>query len=327
MRLGVFTPLYAKLPLTEALDRLADLGVDAVELGTGSYPGNAHCDPEVLLRDHGAAHALKHEVERRGMVISAFSQHANPLHPDPDVARQAHTTWLRTAELAELLEVPVVNGFSGCPGDHAGALWPNWVTCAWPPDYQRILEWQWDEVAIPYWSEQAELAKRRGISVGIELHPGFLVYHVESMLRLRDAAGPQIGANVDPSHLFWQGIDPLEAIRELGAAGAIVHFHAKDTYLDERNIARTGVLDTKPYGTTLARSWTFRTVGYGHSTKTWRDILSMLRMVGYDYVVSIEHEDPLMSVDEGLAKAIAVLKPLVFRESSDELYWAGESHG
>jgi sugar phosphate isomerase/epimerase len=327
MRLGVFTALYQRLPLDDTLDRLAALGVEAVELGTGNYPGAHHCDPVELLADPGAIAKLKKAVTDRGMIISALSQHGNPLHPDPDTAARAHETWLRTAELAELLEVPVVNGFSGCPGDHPGAKWPNWVTCAWPSDYLRILEWQWDEVAIPYWSEQAELAQKRGVRVAIELHPGFLVYHVESMLRLRAAAGKQIGANLDPSHLFWQGMDPLHAIKALAAEGALFHFHAKDTYIDPVNVARTGVLDTKPYGEVLDRSWTFRTVGYGHATKVWRDIVSTLRAVGYDYVISIEHEDPLLSIDEGLTKAVQELRPLMFGEKESEMFWTEEQDG
>src|SRR5205807_5356820 len=142
-------------------------------------------------------------------------------HPNPEFAARSHETWLKTAELAEQLEVPVVIGFSGCPGDHPGAQWPNWVTCPWPDDFLKVLEWQWHEIAIPYWSEQAKLARKRGIKVALELHPGFLVYHTESMLRLRRETGSAIGANLDPSHLFWQGIDPLQAIKILGRESAI----------------------------------------------------------------------------------------------------------
>jgi sugar phosphate isomerase/epimerase len=321
MKLGVFTVLYGDMEFEQALDKLAAMGVDAVEVGTGNYPGNRHCDPDRLLSDHALAAKFRRAVEDRGMIISALSQHGNPLHPDPSQAALAHETWVKTAELAELLEVPVVNGFSGCPGDHPGARWPNWVTCPWPDDYLSILRWQWDDVAVPYWSAQAELARRRGIRIALELHPGFLVYHTESLLRLRDATGPEIGANLDPSHLFWQGIDPVQAIKILGQSNAIFHFHAKDTYIDRANVARTGVLDTKPYSAVPDRSWTFRTVGYGQDEKMWRDILSALRAVGYDYVVSIEHEDPLMSLDEGLRKAVSLLQSLLLTEPASGMFW------
>lgn len=322
MKLGVFTVLYADRPLEETLDQLAGLGVEAVELGTGNYPGATHCDPDRLLADPAAAASLRRAVEARGMIISALSQHGNPLHPDPARALAAHETWVKTAQLAELLEVPVVNGFSGCPGDGPGARYPNWVTCSWPEEYAELLEWQWNEVAIPYWSDQAELAERHGVKVALELHPGFLVYHTDSMLRLREAVGERIGANLDPSHLFWQGADPIEVIKALGRAGTIYHFHAKDTHIDRANTARTGVLDTKHYGKILDRSWTFRTVGYGHGELFWRQALSTLRTVGYDYVVSIEHEDPLASRDEGLAHAVSLLRAAMFSEPAGEMFWA-----
>ncbi len=322
MKLGVFTVLYADKPLEETLELLASLGVGAVELGTGNYPGSTHCDPDRLLADHNEAAKLRRAVESRGMIISALSQHGNPLHPDPQRARAAHETWVKTAQLAELLEVPIVNGFSGCPGDQPGAAYPNWVTCAWPEEYAEMLEWQWDEVAIPYWSEQAQLAERHGVKIALELHPGFLVYHTDSMLRLRAAVGERVGANLDPSHLFWQGADPIEVIRTLGRANCIYHFHAKDTYIDAANTARTGSLDTKHYGDILDRSWTFRTVGYGHGELFWRQALSMLRSVGYDYVVSIEHEDPLASRDEGLSHAVSLLQSVIFSQPAGEMFWA-----
>lgn len=320
MKLGVFTVLFQDLELEAMLDRVASLGLDAVELGTGNYPGNAHCDPDALL---GNAGKLLRAVEARGLTISALSCHGNPLHPDPQVARSAHDTWRKTARLAVELGVPVVNCFSGCPGDGPAASHPNWVTCAWPPDYLEVLEWQWDDVAIPYWSEEARFARELGLErIALELHPGFLVYNPETLLRLRRAAGPELGANFDPSHLVWQGIDPIEAVRELGAAGALFHAHAKDTYLDRGNIARNGVLDTKHYGRFAERSWSFRSVGYGHDTKFWRDLVSMLRVVGYDYVLSIEHEDGLASPAEGLAKAVATLRDAVLTEPPADLWWA-----
>ena len=321
MRLGVFTVPYARLPLEQALDKLAAMGVEAVELGTGNYPGNAHCDPDALLEDAGARRALLQAVEARGMIVSALSQHGNPLHPNVEIARAAHETWKKTVRLASLLEVPVVNAFSGCPGDGPDAAQPNWVTCWWPTEFADVLEWQWTERVIPYWQAEAAFADEHGIQIAFEMHPGFVVFNPESLLRLRAAAGPRIGANFDPSHLFWQGIDPVEAIKAIAAEGALFHFHAKDTYLDRANVARNGVLDTKAFNRFGDRSWSFRTVGYGQPEKTWRDILSILRTVGYDYVVSIEHEDGLLSIDEGLSKAVAFLNGILFKDEQTEMWW------
>ena len=323
MKLGAFTVLFSQMPFNEALDKLQAMGLDAVEIGCGNYPGDAHCKPGELLADEKKAAAFRKAVEDRGMVISALSQHGNPVHPDPEFREKDRKVWEDTVRLAEVLEVPVVIAFSGCPGDHPEARFPNWVTCAWPPDYPEILEWQWGDVVIPYWTEAAEFARRHGVTkIALEMHPGFVVYNPETLLRLRSAVGPSIGANLDPSHLFWQGCDPVEVIKVLGREQAIFHFHAKDTYLDRRNIAVNGVLDTKHYGRVLDRAWTFRTVGYGQGERTWRDIVSALRSVDYDYVMSIEHEDLLLSIEEGLSKAVELLRGLIFRQEKAEMWWA-----
>jgi sugar phosphate isomerase/epimerase len=321
VKVGVLTVVHHDRLLPDVLDRLAELDVEAVELGTGNYPGSAHADPDVLLAEPARAAELRRAVEERGMVIGALSCHGNPLHPDPDVAKRAHSVWEKTARLAELLEVGVVNGFSGCPGTPDGGGFPNWVSCAWPPEYRELLTWQWDEVAIPYWIRQAELARRHGIRIGLEMHPGFLVYNPETLLRLRGHAGEEIGANFDPSHLVWQGIDPVAAIGALGRGRAIVHAHAKDTFIDHGNVRVNGVLDTKSYTEVRDRAWTFRTIGYGQSEKVWRDIVSALRVAGYDHVLSIEHEDSLLSRDEGLARAVELLRRVVPREPPAEPWW------
>lgn len=320
MKLGVLTVLYQDRPLESVLDLLTKMGVQAVELGSGGYPGTAHANPEILLKDPAAVKALRDSVEKRGLMISALSCHGNPLHPDKDVAAEYDRSYRDTVRLASELEVGVVNLFSGCPGDSDDAKYPNWVTCAWPPDFTDLLQWQWDEKVIPYWQEAGEFAEKAGIKLAFEMHPGFVVYNPETLLRLRDAVGPVIGANYDPSHLYWQGIDPVASIRAL--AGAIHHVHAKDTYVDPQNTAVNGVLDTKPYSDMLNRSWSFRTVGYGHDKFSWRAMISTLRMVGYDYVMSIEHEDALASVDEGLARAVSFLQDVLLVEQPADMWWA-----
>jgi sugar phosphate isomerase/epimerase len=322
LKLGVLTVLYQQLARADALDKIAGLGLEAVEFGTGNYPGSHHCDPEVLLGDSAALSQLRRDVETRSLTISALSCHGNPLHPDAATASAAHETWRITARLAGELGVPVVNLFSGCPGDSSEARHPNWVTCAWPGDYSEVLEWQWNEKIIPYWQREAEFARGLGVRIAFEMHPGFVVYNPESLLRLRQAVGEVVGANFDPSHLYWQGIDPVEAIKSLGRRGAIFHVHAKDTYIDPANVTANGVLDTKPYDRVLERAWVFRTVGYGHGEESWKAQISALRSVGYDYVMSIEHEDALMSVDEGLAKAVGFLGPLIIRKEAAAMWWA-----
>lgn len=311
MKLGVFTVLYGNEPLEAVLDRVVEAGLDCVEIGTGNYPGNRHARPEELLADPKALERFRKAITSRNLEISALSCHGNPLHPQAAVARDSHDTFIRTVELAGRLEVSRINLFSGCPGDSDNARYPNWVTCAWPNEYGELLEWQWREKVIPYWREQAALAASRKLRLGFEMHPGFVVYNPVTLLRLREACGESVGANLDPSHLFWQGIDLEVAIAELGRAGAIFHTHAKDTAINPRNAALNGVLDTVPMAEVGRRSWIFRTVGYGHGELEWRRILSALRLAGYDDVLSIEHEDALLSVDEGFRKGVAFLRSVM----------------
>jgi sugar phosphate isomerase/epimerase len=317
VKLGVLTVPLSHWPLARVVDWLALAGVEAIELGTGNYPGDAHCDPERLLADPSERRRLRELLASRGMIVSALSQHGNPLHPQSEVAESSHRTWRRTVELASELEVPVINASSGCPGDGPDALWPNWVTCSWPEDYLTVLDWQWCERVIPYWREEEEFARRHGVKVAIEMHTGFVVYNPDTLLRLRRETGPNLGANFDPSHLFWQGIDAVDAVDTLAADGAIFHVHAKDTQLHDAVIRRKGVLDTVPHERVGERSWSFRTLGYGHDEKTWRDIVSALRRGGYGYVVSIEHEDPMLDEEDALSKAIELLRSVLPRDAAD----------
>lgn len=321
MKLGVFTVLFSQKPFEEAMEYIASKGLGAVEIGTGGYPGNSHCDPDELLNDAGKRKAFKHAVESRGMIISALSCHSNPLHPQKQIAKEAQDVIAKTIKLAQMLEVPVVNTFSGCPGDHEDAKYPNWPVAPWPNDYQEILAWQWENKVIPYWTETGKFAAEHNVKIGLELHGGFSVHTPATMLRLREAAGEAIGANLDPSHMWWQGIDPVQAVLILGKAGAIHHFHAKDTSMDTNNLNMHGVTDMQSYTHMLDRAWQFRTVGYGHDMKTWADIISALRLINYDYVVSIEHEDGLMSIDEGFTKAVENLQQVLIKEPLGEMWW------
>jgi sugar phosphate isomerase/epimerase len=320
MRIGVFSVLFQDLSFEVALDKVKASGATAIEIGTGGYPGSQHCPVDELLASKSKRTAYLEKVTSRGMIISAFSCHGEPLNPNPKTAAEADLTFRKSIDLAALLGVPVVNNFSGCPAGAPGDTQPNWVTCPWPPHFLEILDYQWKQVAIPYWKKTAAYAADHGVKIGIEIHPGQLLYNVETFLRMRAEAGPALGCNFDPSHLFWNGADPVAAIRKLD--DAIVHVHGKDCYVDPYNVALNGCNDNKPYDRIPQRSWTFRSIGYGHDTKVWKDIISALRMIGYDYVISIEHEDALLSSDEGLAKGLGVLKEAVVLEQPGKMFWA-----
>jgi sugar phosphate isomerase/epimerase len=321
MKLGVFIAAFGDMEFESLLDYVASVGVNAIEVPVGGYVGDAHCKPAQMLADDKACAGFLAKIKDRGLEISALSAHANPLHPNPAIG-EAHRQAVKNGILmAEKLGVQTFITFSGCPGGAPGDMTPNWVTCPWPPDFSQTVRYQWDEVMIPYWKEVNALAEQRGVRIAIEMHPGFCVYSAEHVLALRDAVGTQnIGANFDPSHLFWQGVDPVFAIRKLG--DAIFHFHAKDTIIDPVNATVNGVLDTKPYSDFINRSWIFRTVGYGHNESVWRDMVSNLRLVGYNGALSIEHEDGLMSKREGFEKAAQFLKNVVIQQEAGFAFWA-----
>ena len=291
------------------LVHVVGLGLEAVELGSGGYPGDRHCRPAELLTDRAARDGLQRAFSERGLIISALSCHANPLHPDRAEAELADAVFRDSVRLAAELGVGRVNCFSGCPGDGPAARAPSWVVIGWPPEHAATLTWQWDEVVLPYWTSAAAFAASHGVRIGIEMHPGFVVYNPRTLLRLRSAVGETIGANFDPSHLFWQGIDPVGAVEALGEA--IVHVHAKDTFVDPLAVARDGVLDLELATDGLRRSYAFRSVGDGHGPDLWKRLAAALASVGYDHVLSIEHEDRTLSVDEGLRRAATVLRQAV----------------
>ncbi|HFU4084854.1 TPA: sugar phosphate isomerase/epimerase family protein [Streptococcus suis] len=322
MKLGVFTVLFADKNLEEMLDYVKNAGLDAVEIGTGGYPGDAHLKLDVLLNSEAERQTFLEKVNSRGLTISALSCHGNPVSPDETFRKDSHETLVKTIKLAGLLNIPVVNTFSGTPGDSEDGKYPNWPVTPWPEEYSTVLKWQWEEKLVPYWKEINTIAEENNVKIGLELHAGFLVHTPHTMLKLREQTGNAIGANLDPSHLWWQGIDPVAAIKILGKANAIHHFHAKDTYIDQEHVNMYGLTDMQPYSEVQSRAWTFRSVGYGHSVKVWSDIISALRTYGYDHVISIEHEDPIMSIDEGFMRAVENLKSVLIYDQPADMWWA-----
>ena len=322
MDIGVLTVPLGDEPIADAFAYLDGIGVDAVELGVGGWPGEDHVDRGDTLDDDRAQQELDELLNEHGLRVSALATHNNPLHPDADRADEADRELREAIELAAQLDVDVVTCFSGLPAGAPGDSTPNWITAPWPTEHAEAHEYQWGEVAIPYWRDLAGHADDHGVDVAIEMHPNMLVYEPTGMLALREATNDRIGANFDPSHLYWQGIDVTEAIRFLGKHDAIHHVHAKDTKEYDANARVKGVLDTAPYTDEPDRSWLFRSIGYGHDEAHWKDVVSTLRMVGYEGALSIEHEDSLTSSREGLEKAVDVLNRAVFETQPGDAYWA-----
>ncbi len=320
MQLGLMAASVAHLGWKKALEACQKFQLETIEIPCGAFVKNRLFDLDELLSDKSRRKKVLDDLASRNLRLSALGAHANPVHPNLNIAQHHEAIQDKVVRVASLLGVDVVICFSGCPGGAEDDTAPNWVTCAWPPEFQQILEYQWNEVLLPFWDRKAREAKDLGIRLAIEPHPGFSVYNPETLLKLR-AVGNNIGVNFDPSHLFWQGIDPIEAARHLGDAGAIFHIHAKDTAIDPTNTKINGVLDTKSYGDLSNRSWSFRTCGYGHGDAFWKPFISMLRAKGYEGALSIEHEDAYMSGPEGLKKAVEYLSPLIIREKAGQAWW------
>jgi len=321
MDVSVLTVALGGESIDDAFAYLAEQGVDAVELGTGGFVGDDHLPRDEYLDDEDAQAELQELLDEHGLYVSALATHNNPLHPDEERANRADTELREAITLADQLGVDAVTCFSGLPAGGPNDETPNWITAPWPNEHHEAHEYQW-EVAEEYWSDLAEHAADHEVDVAIEMHPNMLVYEPTGMAELRERTNEYIGANFDPSHLFWQGIDITEAIRFLGERDAIHHFHAKDTKVYESNSRVKGVLDTEPYTEEPDRSWLFRSIGYGHGEEFWKDVVSTLRMVDYDGALSIEHEDSLTSPNEGLEKAIDVLQRSVFETTPGDAYWA-----
>ena len=306
--IGVFNLPFSSLSLDAMLDKFTSLGIEAVEVGAGGYATTPQCPTPELLADPVKARAWKKKFEDRGMRVMALSAHGNPLYPDPAKAALFIEQFRQAIQLAGMLEIPTVVGFSGCPGGSPTDSTPAWITYDWPPEHGIALEWQWKERVIPYWQETARFAREHGVHrIALEMCPNFVVYNPRTLLRLREAVGEEIGANCDLSHLFWQQCDAVEAIRFLAKEGALYHAHMKDTVFFPKNIARYGILN---FGskTDAKCSEFFRTVGYGHGASLWKDITAAYMEAGYDGMLSIEHEDSLLSAEQGVERSMAVLK-------------------
>src|SRR5438874_2209828 len=310
MKIGLFSDGLMHLGFTEALAKAASLGVQAIEIGTGNFSPAPHCDLNQLLTRSDARDEFLRAIQSRNLELAALNCSGNPLHPNDDLAHSAADITRKTLQLAGMLGVPRVVCMSGCPGTPEGGGYPNWVVARWPDEFLELLEWQWRERVIPFWAEMAGIAKAEGVRhLCFELHPGMCVYNVSSFHRLRSAVGEVIAANLDPSHFFFQGMDPLAVIRALG--GAIGYVHAKDARVEPYNLAVQGSLDLQPGKPVRDLVWAYRTLGYGHGAQFWAEFVSALRSQGYDGVLSIEHEDPLMDAEEAIERAVAMLKATV----------------
>lgn len=310
MKIGVVSNALLQFDFEEGLDALKRLEVERIEIACAGYHRNLKFgDPALLSSDQSERSRWLGAIESRGLEISALAIHGPALSPDKEVADGYRTEFRNACELAEAIGVDRLTLLGGLPEGAPGDRTPHWVCNAWPPEEQDILKWQWEERVLPHWRQQAEIAEAHGCRLCFEMHPNDVLHNPAALLRLKAEIGPVIGCNFDPSHLFWQGMNPIEALRAV--APLTYHVHAKDTQISDHVVRVNGVLDPKPFSELDQRAWDFRTVGYGHGESFWREFVSVLRAIEYDDVVSIEHEDEYMDPQEGLEKAVELLKSVV----------------
>jgi sugar phosphate isomerase/epimerase len=321
MKLGLCASLYLDKPLEEIFDFVEKKGIEGLEIYSGGSGKSRHIDVDELLESDRALENYLDRFRKRGLTISTLNCVGNPVHPIKEKAEVDRRAFERTILLCEKMKMDKVIVFSGAPGGSSYDKTPNWIICPWPDEFLEARKYQWDEVLVPYWTQAVAFAREHGVTkLAFEMHPGFCVYNPETLLLLREKVGPEIGANFDPSHLMWQGVDTALAILEL--KGKIFSVHAKDVFVNYDFIVRNGCNDAKHYSDSIHRAWTFRTVGYGHSEETWRGIVSALASIGYDGFLNIEHEDLYFSRQEGVGKAAEFLQKLVIREKPEGMWWA-----
>ena len=307
MKIGLVTDCLGGLSFDELLDSCVKLGIEQVELGVGNWSSAPHVDLDALLESEVKRDEMKGKLKDHGLSISAFNCSGNPLAPGDWGKREDEVT-RKCFKLSEYFGLDKVVMMSGLPGGGPEDRYPNWVVTSWPPETQEILDYQWNTVAIPYWKELKEVAKAHGVTkLALEPHGCQLVHDVENFEKLRDACGGDttIGFNLDPSHLFWMGADPIAVARALG--DAIYHVHVKDVRVEKPAAVNT-LLDGKGVLEFAKRSWNFAIPGYGHDERWWREFLVTLKMMGYDGVLSIEHEDYTMDTMEALGKTVRLLR-------------------
>jgi sugar phosphate isomerase/epimerase len=319
MQLGVVSWVWQNESIGTAVAAAQALGIQHMEVGTAGYFNKVHCDPARLLDDVKSLDEFRALFDRHEVAISALAVHGEPLHPDPAIAEPYDRDFRATIKLARVLGVDRLTLLSGLPGGAATDMEPNWILYPFPARNVTAIEWQWSERLLPYWRERGKVAEDAGVRLAFEIHPADMCYQPSRLMRLREEVGPVIGANLDPSHLIWQGMDVPEVAHYLG--DAIYNVHAKESQVNERVARIDGVLETRGWERDQERGWNFRTAGYSKSMTWWRDLITALRAVGYEGVLAYEHEDPLLDAIEGLEKGIEFLRSSILEKPRSKLWY------
>jgi sugar phosphate isomerase/epimerase len=307
-------------PWEAALDAAVARGVRWIEACGGGHIPTLHFDPVRLDADREQLQRFRATLEERELGLSAFACHGNPLHPNPRRAESDHEALVATCHVAAQMDVKHVNLLAGLPAGGPEDSTPNWIVNSLFPGLDEVYRWQWEERVLPYWRRAAALAADTGVLLCVEPHPADVVYNPPTFMRLREEVGAAIGMNFDPSHLWWQGIDPLAVVEQLG--DQIRTCHVKDILFERGRVGREGVLSAAPHERWDKRPWAFSTPGYGHSELFWSRLVIALRRVGYSGTLSIECEDPFLAPDDTFEASVELLTRVLPTHPSPSVDWA-----
>lgn len=309
MKLGLYTECFAQRPFEEMLEIASSMHVECLEIATGNWAKPAHMNLDAMLESADMRRSFLAAIEKKGLQLTSLNCAGNQLEPTAEGRRHAEVVD-KTFKLAGLLGIRKVVMMSGLPGGGPGSPYPVWVTNTWPHIFSEMLEYQWNEVAIPWWREASSRAAGYGVEkIAIENHPNNLVFNVSTIRRLREAVGEIIGLNLDPSHTFYLGGDPIVMAKQLAADGLIYHVHGKDTRIESDIAAAEGLMEICDHmAAPKERPWNYVAVGYGHDQLWWKNFISALAMHGYKDEVSLEVGDLLMNDIDGIGKSARFLK-------------------
>ena len=303
----------------QMLDTAKRNGISLVEACSGGHIPKVHYDPVQLASDQSKLDDFKRSLEEREMKICSFGCHGNPLHPNEAIAEGANQDMIATCKIAKEMDVHHISLLAGTPGGGPDDKIPNWIINSAFVMWKDAYQWQWDKKIIPYWKQAVKIAEEYDVKLCLEPHTGDAVYNTQTFLRLREEVGSTIGMNLDPSHLWWQGIDPIIFIQTVGEA--IYTCHVKDVSLDPRLVARDGLASSAYYDEWDKRSWSYRTIGYGHDEFFWSSFIIALRRIGYDGPLSIECEEPYLTIEDSLEKSVQLLKNVLPKDPMPSGNW------
>lgn len=323
MKIGLYLAALMDHSLEGALDKLVEWGLTEAEVPAGGFNPYDHCNPGELVASAEKRSEFLQVFDEKGINLAILNANSNPLHPDPEVHVPHRKDLFDAIELSSQLGLSALNAMVGSVGSGPGATLPTWSLVPWESGLLEVRDYQMS-IAVPFWKEAAARAEHFGVDLALEIHPHMVTYNPGSLERFIDAVGSdRLGVNLDPSHLFWQGIDPSRFAARF--AGRVWHVAAKDTVLVPEAIAEYGILDDrytyidaaeKPqplggrYLTTqppMDGPWHFVAAGRGHDTAWWADFLANVRAAGFNGAVCIENEDWDLPREESIPIAAQTL--------------------